>query len=382
MDWPRAARVADAVVVTALVVSGQLSVWTADTAAIAADRPVHALLLAAITVPLYVRRARPLPVLLVVLGATWVQYELAGAVFQPWFAVLLGLYAVAAHGGRGEALVGAAATAVQVLAVDVPKLAAGDPVDEVLPAWFVVAGLWGLGRWIRHRHRETADLQSRALTAEREGAEQAARAVADERARIARELHDLVAHSMGVFVIQAQAGHRAIDCAPESARAALASIETAGRQGLAEMRRLLGLLTSPHDSTVSPQPGLGDLPALVDRLRASGVPVDLQLDGEVDALPAGVDLAAYRIVQEGLTNVLKHAGPATARVVVRATRGAVDVEVRDDGHGRDGHRTAGGHGLVGMRERAALYGGWGEAGDLPPGGFRVHARLLVDGTPA
>jgi signal transduction histidine kinase len=261
MDWPRAARVADVVVVTALVVTGQLSVWTTDAPAIAGDRAVHALLLAAVTVPLFVRRARPLPVLLLVLGATWVQFELGGQVYQPWFAVLLALYAVAAHGGRREALVGAAATAAEVLAVDVPKLAAGDPVDEVLPGWLVLAGVWGLGRWIRRRHRETAALQSRALTAEREGAEQAARAVAEERASIARELHDLVAHSMGVIVIQAQAGQRTLDREPESARAALASIETAGRQGLAEMRRLLGLLTSAQDSTVSPQPGLGDLPA-------------------------------------------------------------------------------------------------------------------------
>ncbi len=383
MDWPRAARLSDVVVVTALVVSGQSSVWTADTPAIVADRPVHALLLAVVTVPLYVRRSRPLPVLLLVLGGTWVQFELGGAVYQPWFAVLLALYAVAAHGRRWEALVGAAATAAEVLAVDVPKLVAGDPVDEVLPAWLVLAGVWGLGRWIRHRHRETADLQSRALTAEREGAEQAARAVAEERARIARELHDLVAHSMGVIVIQAQAGQRTLDREPESARAALASIETAGRQGLAEMRRLLGLLTSPQDSTVSPQPGLGDLPALVDRLRGAGIPVDVETHGDLDDLPAGVDLAAYRIVQEALTNVLKHAGPARACVVVRSAGDAVDVEVRDDGRGQNGHRAAaGGHGLVGMRERAALYGGTVEAGSLPDGaGYSVRARLLVDGTP-
>jgi signal transduction histidine kinase len=187
---------------------------------------------------------------------------------------------------------------------------------------------------------------------------------------------------MGVIVIQAQAGQRAIDAEPESARAALASIETSGRQGLAEMRRLLGLLTSPQDSSVSPQPGLRDLPALVDRLRGAGIVVDVETDGDLDDLPAGVDLAAYRIVQEALTNVLKHAGPATACVVVRSAGGAVDVEVRDDGRGQNGHRAAGGgHGLVGMRERAALYGGSVEAGSPPDGGFRVRARLLVDGTP-
>ncbi|GAA3183893.1 sensor histidine kinase [Blastococcus jejuensis] len=381
MDWPRIARTADAAVVTALVVSGQVSVWAAGTGPPAEDRAVHALLLAAATVPLFVRRASPLPVLLLVLGATWVQFQLGGGVFQPWFAVLLGLYAVAAHAGIREALLGAAGVAALTLAVDIPKLAAGDPVDEVIPAWFVLAGTWGLGRWIRHRRHETEQLQERAAVAERDSAEQAAAAVADERARIARELHDLVAHSMGVIVIQSQAGQRSLDARPDLARGALQSIETAGRQGLAEMRRLLGLLTGASDGTVAPQPSLDGLDELVERVRAAGVPVELTVDGDVDSLPSGVELAAYRIVQEALTNVLKHAGPATARVVVRARCGAVDIEVCDDGPGT-GAAPGRGHGLVGMRERAALYGGSVEAGVLPGGGFRVHARLAVDGRPA
>jgi len=380
MDWPRIARAADAAVVTALVVSGQVSVWTADSGPLAEDRPVHALLLAAVTVPLYVRRSHPLSVLLLVLGATFVQFQLGGAVFQPWFAVLLGLYAVAAHAALREAVVGGVAVAAMVLAVDVPKLAAGDPVDEIFPAWFVLAGTWGLGRWIRHRHRVTEQLEARAATAERESAEQAARAVEDERARIARELHDLVAHSMGVIVIQSQAGQRSLDTRPEVAREALASIETAGRQGMAEMRRLLGLLTGAADRTVVPQPRLAGLGELVDRVRAAGIPVELTVDGEVASLPAGVDLAAYRIVQEALTNVLKHAGPATARVLVRAGCGVVDVEVCDDGRGAASPGF--GHGLVGMRERAALYGGTVETGELPGGGYQVRARLAVDGTRA
>lgn len=380
MDWPRIARTADAAVVTALVVTGQAQVWAAQTGPLAADRPVHALLLAALTVPLYVRRAHPLPVMLVVLGATWVQFQLGGGVFQPWFAVLLGVHAVAAHAGIRDALLGAAGAAAMTLAVDIPRLAAGDPVDEVLPAWFVLAGTWGLGRWIRHRRRETEQLQQRAAAAERDSAEQAAAAVADERARIARELHDLVAHSMGVIVIQSQAGQRALENRPDLARTALASIETAGRQGLVEMRRLLGLLTGASDGTVAPQPSLDGLGELVDRVRAAGVPVELTVDGDVDALPSGIELAAYRIVQEALTNVLKHAAPATARVVVRARCGAVDIEVCDDGR-RPAAAPGRGHGLVGMRERAALYGGAVEAGGLPGGGFRVHARLAVDGTP-
>jgi signal transduction histidine kinase len=380
MDWPRIARTADAAVVTALAVSGQLSVWTADAGPLAEDRPVHALLLAAITVPLYVRRSRPLAVLLLVLGATFVQFQLGGQVFQPWFAVVLGLYALAAHAGLRDSVIGAAATLAMVLTVDVPKLAAGDPVDEIVPAWFVLAGVWGLGRWIRHRRHETDRLHARAATAERESTEQAARAVADERARIARELHDLVAHSMGVIVIQAQAGQRALDARPEMSRSALVSIETSARQGMAEMRRLLGLLSGASDGSIAPQPSLEGLDDLVARVRAAGLPVDLSVEGDVAALPAGVHLAAYRIVQEALTNVLKHAAPATARVLVRAGCGGVEVEVRDDGRGPTARGS--GHGLIGMRERATLYGGSVETGRLPDGGFRVHARLAADGTPA
>ena len=319
------------------------------------------------------------------LVASWLQFELGGQAFQPWFAVLMALYAVAAHADRRSAAVGAVATAALVLSGDIPKLLAGDPVDEVLPAWFVLAGIWGLGRWIRSRRRETADLAARAAQAEQDRAAHAAQAVADERARIARELHDLVAHSMGVIVIQSQAGQRAVDAEPEAARAALAAIESSGRQGLAEMRRLLGLLTSRDDGSTTPQPSLRGLDDLVAQVRSAGVAVELQTAGDLSALPAGVDLAAYRIVQEALTNVLKHAGPATARVCVRHCGGVLEVEVRDDGRGQvvEGTTLPGaGHGHVGMRERAALYGGAVETGDLPGGGYRVHARLAVDGVAA
>ena len=226
MDWPRVARAADTAVVAALAVSGQVMVWTADSGALAEDRSVHALLLAVATVPLFVRRSWPLLVLLLVLGASWVQFELGGQAFQPWFSVVLALYAVGAHAERRAAVVGAVVTAGTVLAGDVPKLLAGDPVEDVVPAWLFLAAIWGLGRWIRSRRRETDDLAARAAQAEQDRAAHAAQAVADERARIARELHDLVAHSMGVIVIQAQAGQRAVDAEPDAARAALSAIES------------------------------------------------------------------------------------------------------------------------------------------------------------
>jgi signal transduction histidine kinase len=380
MDWPRIARIADAVVVAALTLWAQFEVWTADPADLAGDRVVTAVLAAAATAPLFVRRYRPLPVLLLVFAAGWMHGALGGTSGVLWFSVCLGLYALGAHAERWAIAVGSAVVAAGVLSTDIPRIAAGDPLDEVLPAWFILVALVGLGRWMRYRGQETRALQSRAETAEREGAEQAARAVADERARIARELHDLVAHSMGMIVIQSQAAQRSLDARPDLAQQALTSIETAGRQGMAEMRRLLGLLTGAADGAVTPQPSLRGLEDLVASVRAAGVPVDLHLEGDVAALPAGVDLSAYRIVQEALTNVLKHAGPASVTVCVRACRGIVDVEVCDDGRGPV---SAGrGHGLVGMRERVALYGGSVETGARPGGGYRVHARLAVDGTPA
>jgi signal transduction histidine kinase len=382
MDWPRLARIADAAVVAALTVWAQVEVWTADTGDLVGDRTVTAVLAAAATVPLFVRRYRPLSVLLLVFAAGWVHGALGGTSGILWFSVCLGLYALGAHAERWAIAVGAAVVAAGVLYVDVPRLAAGDPVDEVLPAWFILAGLVGLGRWMRHRRHETDELHTRAEIAEREGAEQAARAVADERARIARELHDLVAHSMGMIVIQSQAAQRSLDARPDLAQQALTSIETAGRQGMAEMRRLLGLLTGSGDSAVTPQPSLRGLDDLVESVRAAGVPVELRVDGDVTTLPAGVDLSAYRIVQEALTNVLKHAGPASVTVCVRVGHGSVDVDVCDDGRGAVAVGARGGHGLVGMRERVALYGGSVEAGERSGGGYRVHARLAVDGTPA
>ncbi len=380
MDWSRSARAADAVVVAVLVLWGQLTVWTADAGTLAEDRPVHALLVAVATLPLFVRRYRPVPALLLVFGAGWLHGELGGTTGVLWFGLCLALYALGAHADRWSVVAGSAVVVAGVLTIDIPRRLAGDPLDDVLPAWFILAALVGLGRWMRHRRRETEHLQARAARTEQEIADQAARAVADERARIARELHDLVAHSMGVIVIQAQAGQRAVDVEPDTARAALAAIESSGRQGLAEMRRLLGLLTSRDDGSTTPQPSLRGLDELVSQVRSAGVPVELETVGDLTGLPAGVDLAAYRIVQEALTNVLKHAGPATARVHVRRTGGVLEVEICDDGSGARDPRP--GHGQVGMRERAALYGGAVDTGDLPGGGYRVRARLAVDGAAA
>jgi signal transduction histidine kinase len=204
-------------------------------------------------------------------------------------------------------------------------------------------------------------------------------AVAIERARIARELHDVVAHSMSVMVVQAGAARAVLGADPAQAEAALGRIEETGRTGLADMRRLLGILKADGDDTgLEPQPGLRALDGLLERVRSAGLPVEAMVYGEPRTLPPGVDLTAYRLVQEALTNTLKHAGTASARVVIRYADRSIELEVADDGRGPPPESApSGGHGLVGMRERVALFGGTLETGGRPGGGFRVTARIPV-----
>jgi signal transduction histidine kinase len=202
-------------------------------------------------------------------------------------------------------------------------------------------------------------------------------ALAAERAAIARELHDVVAHHMSVMVVQAGAARAVGDSNPAAASDALRQIEASGRTGLAEMRRLLGILKADGDGDGrTPQPGLADLGELLDSMRATGLAVEVVVEGSPRRLPPGVDLSAYRIVQEALTNVLRHAGGASARVLIRHEPDALELEIADDGPGpRDGQQASAGHGLIGMRERAQLFGGAFEAGPRPGGGFLVRARL-------
>jgi len=386
MKRPRLLLLLDVVVVAALALTALAQVWQTPEGEWEGGRAVHSVLVAAFTLPLLVRRRFAATVFVCVVAAAWVQLELGGGLGQPFFAAVIGLYSAGAHAPTPQTFVGPAAIALQVVFVDVPRLRDGDPVDEVVPAWFILVGIWAFGRWMRRRARESLDLTERAEAAERDLQEQAARAVAEERARIARELHDLVAHSMGVIVIQAQGGQRAVGTAPEQARAALASIEAAGRTGMAEMRRLLGLLTTTEeDAGTTPQPTLREVPDLVAGVREAGLHVDLTIEGTVRDLQPGVELTGYRVVQEAMTNVLKHAGTSSVEVRITYQADCLDIEVRDRGpNGDDVGAPAdrGGHGLVGMRERVGLYGGTLRTGLRPDGqGFAVHARLPVDGRP-
>ncbi len=227
---------------------------------------------------------------------------------------------------------------------------------------------WLAGVFVRTR-RQAASLAAGSAALQR----QAEQAVAAERARIARELHDIVAHHLSVIVLQA-AGARA---SGKPAGAPLEKIENSARQALAETRRLLGVLRDPDEETgLAPQPGIGDLDALAASVRAAGVPVNLVIDCDRAVLPAAMDVSVYRIVQEALTNVLKHAGPARADVAVRCADDIVTIDITDNGIGEPGNQAlAGGHGLAGMRERAAVFGGELAVGPRPDGGFGVRARL-------
>jgi signal transduction histidine kinase len=209
--------------------------------------------------------------------------------------------------------------------------------------------------------------------------EESRAAVAEERSRITRELHDVLAHSVSVMTVQASAVRRLLLPEQEREREALMTVEETGRQALAEMRRLVGIMRDEAEPAArAPQPGLGTLPELVEQVRQSGLPVELTVEGTPVKLPAGVDLSAYRIVQEALTNTLKHAGPAHAWVAVRYAGEDVEIEVANDGK-TNGENDGGGHGLVGMRERVALCGGELQSGPRPGGGFRIAARLPVAG---
>jgi signal transduction histidine kinase len=247
---------------------------------------------------------------------------------------------------------------------------------------FVFSGIvfsiaWTIGYAVGRKFHEADEAKERAARAEREREERARLAVADERARIARELHDVVGHSVSVMTVQASAARRLLRPHQEREREALAVVEQTGREALAEMRRMVGVLRRPEEApALAPQPSLEYVEKLVEHAREAGLPVELRIEGTPEQLPAGVDLTAYRLVQEGLTNALKHANAHRAEVLVRYGEGHVEVTVSDDGRGAGGG-DGGGHGLVGMRERVSVYGGELEAGPRAGGGYRLRASLPV-----
>jgi signal transduction histidine kinase len=244
----------------------------------------------------------------------------------------------------------------------------------------IFGGPWLLAFVLGTRTQQTRELRERAERAERERERLASEAVAEERARIARELHDVVAHSVSVMVVQAAGVRRLLKSEQEREREALLVVERIGREALTEMRRMLGVLRASGDvAALAPQPGMEHIDKLVEQARRAGMTVELEVVGEPVQLPTGLDLSAYRIVQDGLTNVLKHGEEAKARVRVRYRADEIELEVVDESETATSAVTDDGHGLAGMRERVAVYGGEFEAGPREEGGFRVLARLPLAG---
>jgi signal transduction histidine kinase len=294
--------------------------------------------------------------------------------------VLVPVYTVAALVAPRRSLVGLAATEAAAV---VAQLLAAHPAsgDTMVGNAVVLGAAWLLGDQARRRRDEATEHERRALRLEAAEGELARLAVAEERHRIARELHDVVAHSMSVIAVHAGTGRMVIDTDPAAARDALATIETTSRQALDEMRRLLGVLRDDDEpGSLAPAPGLAELDVLVANAVGTGLPVDVRVEGERRALPPGVDLAAFRILQEALTNVSKHAAATRADVHLAYGDDALAIEVSDDGRGHSPGK-GNGHGIVGMHERAAMYGGTLVAGPAPGGGFRVQASLPYDGRP-
>ncbi|MBC2903602.1 sensor histidine kinase [Streptomyces cupreus] len=338
------------------------------------------LVLAALTaLPLIVRRRYPLAAFWAVLVLTLLFGQRSGesgAGVYPFLSCVVAAYSAAVHSPHrlyalASLLVGA------VLMTVLHEEYFPYFTTSVVP-FLALVGV-GLGANAIHVWQQRVrDLQERQEAATR-------LAVEHERARIARELHDIVTHNVSVMVIQAGAARKVMDAAPDRAREALLAVEAGGRTAMAELRHVMGLLTMDgeagdraegSDPGLAPQPGLAQVPALVDRVRATGVPVELTVTGTPAALPAGADLAAYRVVQEALTNVVRHASGARVRVTVEHTGDGVRVEVSDSGGTAAGVGVPeGGRGLIGLRERLAVYGGTLDAGTRPTGGFRVRAMV-------
>jgi signal transduction histidine kinase len=276
---------------------------------------------------------------------------------------------------RRQALVGLAIALAGVFIVfwNDPDRLSGDLIFT--PIFFTVVWLFAFGLGRKLEQARAAEERARRLELQR--AEEARAAVAEERARIARELHDVVGHAVSVMTVQASGVRRLLKPEQEREREALEIVEQTGREALAEMRRLVGVLRRPEEApALAPQPSLQHLDRLVEQAGEAGLPVEVQIEGDAKELPAGVDLTAYRLVQEALTNSIKHAGASRAEVVVRYGGDAVELLIRDDGRGiSDGKAESGGHGLVGMRERVAVYGGELQAGPRPNGGYELRARL-------
>lgn len=365
----RAVRSIDLVLAAVLLAAGEAAVMAGDP-----DRPVVlALLTALYTVPLGLRRRWPLPVIAAVITAVALTSLLSDT---SQIAIPLALLVAAFTAGREldppQTWLGGGGVLLFVwtgLAVE------GAPGMEFLGSAVLFGFPWAIGQVLRGRAREAASASARIEQAEQGRKEAERAAVEAERARIARELHDIVSHSLSVVVVQTAAIRRRLEHLDRGDTNDLAAVETTARQALAEMRRLFGVLRAGQQPPLAPQPGLDQLDELIAQSRAAGLDVDLQIRGHRVPLSPGVDLAGFRIIQEALTNVRRHAGSSRATVRLSFAEETLEVLVDDDGPAHVDADASPGHGLAGMRERVALYGGSLDVGRRPEGGFRVRAQV-------
>ena len=336
--------------------------------------PVLAVLLA--TLPLAWRESAPLPVVLVAAGGVILASAFGDSQDLPlimWLAVGAGLYSLGEYGSNAQVLIGGVLTTAAYATIGAVE--EGDAGGAAFGGLLPVAAL-AVGRAVRVMGYESDVLGARIETLEEEQERRASEAVAAERARIARELHDVIGHSISVMGVQAGAVRRVLPSELEEERETLLSVERAGRDAVTEMRRLLDLLRSADDAPSGALPTLGYAPQLIADMRRAGLGIELEIDGDLDDVPPGRALAAYRIVQEALTNALKHAPDARVRVSIRRTPQQLEVDVlQEPGTSRRGDDGARGHGLVGMHERVAMYGGRLAVGPGSDGGFEVRAAL-------
>ena len=332
------------------------------------------------TLPLLARRHHPVGALVVPACSIAIASLVdSGLVKHPFVSFLIGLTICFRFGMRPARRSSVLGLAFVIGVAAIVELTASKDGGFGSFAWDAIIFTigWIIGFAVGEKFREVDEAKERAARAEREREQRARRAVADERARIARELHDVVGHSVSVMTVQASAVRMRLEDDQGQVREALEVVERTGREALAEMRRMVGVLRHPEEApALAPQPSLEQLERLVEHTREAGLPVELRIEGDPVPLPAGIDLTAYRLVQEGLTNAIKHAGAKRAEVLVRYADGKVELTVSDDGSGT-GDGDGGGHGLVGMRERVSVYGGDLEAGPQPEGGFRLRAILPV-----
>ena len=341
-----------------------------------------ALLVLAQTLPLAVRRVAPLGSLAAITAAIGMHAALGYDDIQAGtFASLVGVSSAAYVTDNRRALVAALLGAVGIGVFYATTRMSFDGFEIVGIGGLWLAG-WIAGSVFRIRRRHTAAVERRAAVLEQGSEARAREAVADERTRITRELHDIIGHTLNLIVVQAGAARAVFKSRPDQALESLDSIEITARQSLSDMERMLGILRPPgaEAAPYDPQPGLEQVDRLAEQFTDAGLPVEVNVAGEPHKLPKSLDLSGYRIVQEALTNALKHAGPARARVAISYLADKLELDIVDDGQGPgdDGHNAGGGRGLIGMRERVSLFGGELEVGPAAEGGFRVHASLPLE----